>query len=112
MDQILSNHYSANLTNFEEQDDFRPQKRLKLDSEEATGSTLIPDIQTIITKSKDSYVDSKEDRNSTISETGNRELEEFSSGGSKVEASLVNAELWKELCEKGKEMRIDGYRPR
>ena len=60
-------------------------------------------------KSKDSYVDSDEDR--IISRRGNKELEEFSSGDSKVEVSLVNAELWKELCEIGSEMRVH-FQPR
>ena len=88
----------------EEQAKLRPQKRPKVDPEDASRSSLIQHTQTIIRKSKDSYIDSEEDRK--ISRRCNKELEEFSSDGSKVEVSLVNAELWKELCEIGNEMKV------
>ena len=98
--------------NHKDQDKLRPQKMSKLDSEEASGSSLIPQTQTAIRKSKDFYDDSKEHRNSSISDTGNKEQEEFSSDGSKVAVSLVNAELWKELCEIGNEMWVCCFKPR
>ena len=76
-------------TNFEEHDDFTPQKRLKLDSEAGT--------------SKSNSVTSGEDGITTSEGDTKKDL----SGVSKVEVSLVNAELWKELCEIGHEMKID-----
>ena len=73
MDQImLPNHYSPHVsTDSEEHNDFMPKKNLKLDSEEVAGSSCIPDTQTAIRKSKSSYVDSREDRNFTLSKKGN-----------------------------------------
>ena len=35
-----------------------------------------------------------------------RGIKKYSSGGSKVEVSLVNPKVWKKLCEIGNEMRI------
>ena len=113
MERIESINDSAYISiDNKDQDKLRPQKRAKLDSEEAFGSSLIPHTQTATRKSKDSYDDSKEDRNSSISDTGNNELEEFSSGGSKVAVSLVNAELWKVLCKIGNEMWVCCFTPR
>ena len=74
--------------NFEDIDDFMLQKKLKLDSEAAT--------------SKSNNFTSRED-GITTSES---DTIKYLSDGSKVEVSLVNADLWKELCEKGHEMRI------
>ena len=71
--------------------------------DEKLGKSLIPDNLKERGKSKDSYVERKEDRKSLISERG---IKKYSSGGSKVEVSLVNPEIWKKLCEKGNEMRI------
>ena len=77
-------------TNFEEHDVFTPQKRLKLDTEAAT--------------SKSNSLTSGEDGITT----SERDTKKYLSGVSKVEVSLVNAELWKELCEIGHEMK-KGY---
>ena len=71
--------------------------------DEKLGKSMITDNLKATRKSKYSYVDRKEDRKSLISE---RCIKKFSSGGRKVEVSLVNAELWKKLCEIGNEMRI------
>ena len=78
-------------TNFEEHDEFMPQKRLKLDSEAST--------------SKSNSCTSRED-GITIGEIKCQEEME-PSGGRKVEVQLTNAELWKELNATGNEMRID-----
>ena len=78
--------------NFEELDDFMLQKRLNVDSEAAT--------------SKSNRFTSREDGITT----SERDTKNYLAGGSKVEVSLVNAELWKELCEIGNEMRIQ-YKP-
>ena len=75
-------------TNFEEHDDFMPQKRLNVDSEAST--------------SKSNSFTSREDGITT----SERDTIKYLSDGSKVEVRLVNADLWKELCEKGHEMRI------
>ena len=71
--------------------------------DEKLGKSLIPDNLKATSKSKYSYVDREDDRKSLISE---RCIKKYSSGGSKVEVSLVNAELWKILCEIENEMRI------
>ena len=105
MEQKSKNDSAYLSIDNEEQDNLRPQKMAKLDPEDASGISLIQHTQTKTRKSKHSYVDSEEDR--IIPRTGNKELEEFSSGGSKVEVSLVNAELWKELCDIGNEVRVD-----
>ena len=113
MERIESKSDSAYTSiDNKDQDKFRLQKMSKLESEEASGSSLIPHTQTAVRKSKDSYDDSKEDRNSSISDTDNKELDEFSSSGSKVTVSLVNAELWKELCKIGNEMWVCCFKPR
>ena len=88
MNQKPSSAYYVPI-NFEEHDDFTPQKRLKLDSEAST--------------SKSNSFTSREDGITT----SQRDTKKFLSGGSKVEVSLVNADQWKELCEIGNEMRID-----
>ena len=77
--------------NFEELDDFMPQKRLKLDSEAGT--------------SKSNSVTSREDGITTSEGDTKKDLSDVKN----VEVSLVNAELWKVLCEKGHEMKI--YNP-
>ena len=113
MERIESKNDSAYISiDNKDQDKLRPQKMSKLESDEASGSSLIPHTLTAIRKSNNSYDDSKEDRNSSISDTGNKELEEFSSGGSKVAVSLVNAELWKEICKIGNEMWVCCFKPR
>ena len=71
--------------------------------DEKLGKSLIPDNLKATRKSKYSYVDREEDRKSLISERG---IKKYSSGGSKIEVSLVNAELWKKLFEIGNEMKI------
>ena len=109
MEQKSKNDSAYISIDNEEQDKIRPQKRAKLDTEDTSGSSLIQYTQTKLRKSKDSYVDCEEDRK--ISKRCNKELEEFSFCNSKVEVSLVNAELWKELCEIGNEMRIH-FQPR
>ena len=109
MEQKSKNDSAYISIDNEEQDKLRPQKRAKLDTEDASGSSLMQHTQTKTRKSKDSYDDSDEDRK--ISRRNNKELEKFSSGGSKVEVSLVNAELWTELCEIGNETRVH-FQPR
>ena len=104
MEQKSKNDSAYISIDNEEQDKLRPQKRAKLDTEDASGSSLMQHTQTKTRKSKDFYDDSDEDRK--ISRRNNKELEKFSSGGSKGEVSLVNAELWKELCEIGNETRV------
>ena len=66
-------------TNFEEHDDFMPQKRLKLDSEAATN--------------KSNSFTSREDGITTGEIKCQEEIEP--SGGRKVEVYLALAELWK-----------------
>ena len=94
MDQILS---SANHvpTNYEEQDDFKPQKRFKLDSDAAAG--------------KANSCSSREDIKCSGLTTGETKLQEQikPGGGRRVEVHLANAELWKELNAIGNEMSID-----
>ena len=68
------------------------------------GKSLTPHISKAGRKGKDSCVDCEEDIKSLLSERGTKK---YLSGVSKVEVSLVNADLWKELCEIGNEMKIN-----
>ena len=77
-----SNCYSV----YEEPDDFRPQKRLKLDIEAASS------------KEKDFSLDHKEHVSSDATPVKTKLHEEFTNV-SKTEVSLVNADLWKKLME-------------
>ena len=78
--------------NIEDIDDFMLQKRLNVDSEAST--------------SKSNSFTSREDGITT----SERDTKKCLSGVSNVEVSLVNADLWKGLCEIGHEMRIY-YKP-
>ena len=72
---------------YEEPDDFRPQKRLKLDIEAASS------------KEKDFSLDYKEHVSSDATLVKTKLHKEFTPNVSKTEVSLVNAELWKKLNE-------------
>ena len=84
---MTSNYYSA----YEEPDDFRPQKRLKIDT----------------SKEKDLRLDDKEHVSSDTTLVKTKLHKEFTPNVSKTEVSLVNAELWKKLNEMGNEMVLD-----
>ena len=60
---------------------------------------------------RDFSLEVKEKVSSDASLIKTKVQEEFTSIVSKVEVSLVNAELWKELCEVGNEMMLH-YNPR
>ena len=100
MNQILStvNHVP---TNYEEQDDFRPQKRFKLDSEAAASKANSYG-------SRDDFKRGSDFKRGGIT-TGETKFQEQikPGGGSRVEVHLANAELWKELNAIGNEISID-----
>ena len=82
-DKMPSNYYSV----YEEQDDFRPQKRLKLD------------IKAASSKDKDFSLDHKEHVRSDATLVKTKLHKEFTPNVSKTGVSLINAELWKKLME-------------